>query len=273
MLFSPPGQPAVDLAQLAPDGKVMRAIRGGAIGMVFQEPMTSLSPVHTIGDQIGEMIRLHRRASRAEARAAAVDALATVGFRDPGRKVDAYPFELSGGLRQRAMIAMALVCQPALVIADEPTSAVDVTIQVQILDLLLALQQEVGMALLLIAHDPGVVAYLADRMVVMYRGRVMETGPVARLYADPQHPYLQALFGSTPDFSLEEGERLQAIPGTVPDPLLPLPGCPFLSRCPEGEQDPCGLAMPALTPLMPDHLVACYKRGSVPEAAASARRD
>ncbi len=273
MLFSPPGQPPLDLAQLPSDGKAMRAIRGGAIGMIFQEPMTSLSPVHTIGDQIGEMIRLHRRASRAEARAAAVDALATVGFRDPGRKVDAYPFELSGGLRQRAMIAMALVCRPALVIADEPTSAVDVTIQVQILDLLLALQREVGMALLLIAHDPGVVAYLADRMVVMYRGRVMETGPVSRLYADPKHPYLQALFGSTPDFSREEGERLQAIPGVVPDPLLPIRGCPFLSRCPEGEPDPCGLAMPALTPLTPDHLVACYKRGSVPEPAPCARRD
>jgi oligopeptide/dipeptide ABC transporter ATP-binding protein len=273
LLFSPRGEPPLDLAQLPPDGKTMRAIRGGAIGMIFQEPMTSFSPVHTIGDQIGEMVRLHRQASRAEARAAAIETLAAVGFRDPGRKVDAYPFELSGGLRQRAMIAMALACRPALLIADEPTSAVDVTIQVQILDLLLALQRECGMAFLLIAHDPGVVAYLADRMVVMYRGRVMETGPVDALYANPQHPYLRALFGSTPDFSMKEGDRLQAIPGTVPDPLLPLQGCPFLSRCPEGEQDLCGLAMPRLAALTSDHRVACYKRGSVPEPAPGARRD
>ncbi len=272
LLFSPTGEPPLDLAQLPPDGKTMRAIRGGSIGMIFQEPMTSFSPVHTIGDQIGEMLRLHRGASRTEARMAAVQTLAAVGFRDPERKVDAYPFELSGGLRQRAMIAMALACRPALLIADEPTSAVDVTIQIQILDLLLALQREYGLALLLIAHDPGVVAYLADRVVVMYRGKVMETGPVASLYANPQHPYLQALFGSTPDFGLDDGDRLQAIPGTVPDPLLPMPGCPFLSRCPEGEQDPCGLAMPCPTPVTPDHLVACYKRGSVAEPAQGARR-
>ncbi len=273
VLFSSNGEPPLDLTQLPSDGKQMRAIRGGAIGMIFQEPMTSFSPVHTIGNQIGEMVRLHRQASRAEARAAAIEAMAAVGFRDPERKVDAFPFELSGGLRQRAMIAMALACRPALLIADEPTSAVDVTIQVQILDLLLAMQREYGMALLLIAHDPGVVAYLADRMVVMYRGRVMETGPVGALYANPQHPYLRALFGSTPDFNMEDGDRLQAIPGTVPDPLLPIRGCPFLSRCPEGEQDPCGLAMPALAAVTPDHQVACFKRGSVPEAAEAARRD
>jgi oligopeptide/dipeptide ABC transporter ATP-binding protein len=246
----------------------MRTIRGGAISMVFQEPMTSFSPVHTVGDQIGETVRLHRRAGRAEARAVAIDTLRAVGFPDPERKVDAYPFELSGGLRQRAMIAMAIACRPALLIADEPTSALDVTIQAQILDLLLSLQQNYGMALLIITHDPGVVAYVADLVTVMYCGKVMETGPVATLFEDPQHPYLQALLRSTPHFGLPEGERLQAIAGTVPDPLAPIKGCPFLSRCPEGEPELCGQSMPSSKALTPDRLVACYKRGSVPEGEA-----
>src|SRR3990170_1640312 len=195
-------------------------------------------------------------------------ALRAVGFPDPERKIDAYPFELSGGLRQRAMIAMAIACRPALLIADEPTSALDVTIQAQILDLLLSLQKEHGMALLIITHDPGVVAYVADAVTVMYCGKVMETGPVATLFEEPRHPYLQALLRSTPHFGLPEGERLQAIAGTVPDPLAPIRGCPFLSRCPEGEPELCGQRMPALTALAPDHLVACYKRGSVPEGEA-----
>jgi peptide/nickel transport system ATP-binding protein len=236
--------------------------------MVFQEPMTSFSPVHTIGDQIGEVVRLHRGASRSEAHTVAVDTLRAVGFPDPERKVNAYPFELSGGLRQRAMIAMAIACRPALLIADEPTSALDVTIQAQILDLLLALQKDHGMALLIITHDPGVVAYVADAVTVMYCGKVMETGPVTPLFEDPRHPYLQALLRSTPRFGLAEGERLQAIAGTVPDPLAPIQGCPFLSRCPEGEANLCGHSMPSLVALAPDHLVACYKRGSVPEGEA-----
>ncbi|MGH7264488.1 MAG: ABC transporter ATP-binding protein [Candidatus Rokuibacteriota bacterium] len=266
VLFSGDGGPPVDLATLPPNGKAMRAIRGAAMSMVFQEPMTSFSPVHTIGDQIGEAVRLHRGASRRDARGAAIEALEAVGFPDPARKVNAYPFELSGGLRQRAMIAMALVCRPALLIADEPTSALDVTIQAQILDLLLALRSEHGMALLLITHDPGVVAYMADLVTVMYCGKIMETGPVETLFEQPRHPYLQALLRSTPHFGLPEGERLVAIAGTVPDPLTPIRGCPFLSRCPEGEPDPCGQAMPSLKPFPPDQLVACYKRGSVPEA-------
>ncbi len=268
ILFSPDGGRPLDLAALPANDRTMRAIRGGAISMVFQEPMTSFSPVHTIGDQIGEAVRLHRKASRAEARAVAIDTLRAVGFPDPERKVDAYPFELSGGLRQRAMIAMAIACRPALLIADEPTSALDVTIQAQILDLLLSLQKESGMALVIITHDPGVVAYVADAVTVMYCGKVMETGPVATLFEEPRHPYLQALLRSTPHFGLPEGERLQAIAGTVPDPLAPIRGCPFLSRCPEGEPELCGQRMPALTALAPDHLVACYKRGSVPEGDA-----
>jgi peptide/nickel transport system ATP-binding protein len=186
--------------------------------------------------------------------------------------VDAYPFELSGGLRQRAMIAMALVCRPLLLIADEPTTALDATVQIQILDLLLDLQREYGMTLMIIAHDPGVVAYVADRVVVMYAGRVMEAGPVASLYVDPRHPYFQALLRSTPHFGLEEHERLQAIPGTVPDPHVPIQGCPFLGRCPEGEAELCGRAMPGLISITSDHLVACYKRGSGPRPAPTTGR-
>jgi oligopeptide/dipeptide ABC transporter ATP-binding protein len=267
VLFSPAGGRPVDLAALAPDGREMRAIRGGAIGLVFQEPMTALSPVHTIGEQIGEVVRLHRKAGRAEARAAAIEALRAVGFPDPARKVDSYPFELSGGLRQRAMIAMALVCRPALVIADEPTSALDVTVQAQILDLLLRLQREYGMAMIIITHDPGVVAHVADQVTVLYCGRVMETGPVEDLFGAPQHPYLQALLRSTPHFGRDAEERLEAIPGSVPDALTPIPGCPFLSRCPEGEADLCGHAMPPLRQLGPAHWAACYKR--VPTAASA----
>src|SRR5262245_33152140 len=265
VLFSPDGGSPVDLAALPANGKAIRGIRGGAVSMVFQEPMTSFSPVHTIGNQIGEAVRLHRGAARADARAVSIATLRAVGFPDPERKVDAYPFELSGGLRQRAMIAMAIACRPALLIADEPTSALDVTIQAQILDLLLSLQRDYGMALLIITHDPGVVAYVADLVTVMYCGKVMETGPVATLFEEPQHPYLQALLRSTPHFGLPEGGRLQAIAGTVPDPLSPIRGCPFLSRCPEGEPELCGQSMPSLKALTPDRLVACYKRGSVPE--------
>jgi oligopeptide/dipeptide ABC transporter ATP-binding protein len=268
ILFSPEGRAPVDLVALAADGRRMRAIRGGAIGMVFQEPMTSFSPVYTIGEQIAETVRLHRNASRPKARARVIEMLRAVGFPEPDRKVDAYPFELSGGLRQRAMIAMAIACRPALLIADEPTSALDVTIQAQILDLLLALQKDTGMGLLIITHDPGVVAHVADAVTVMYCGKVMETGPVAALFESPQHPYLQALLRSTPHFGLPEGERLQAIAGTVPDPLTPIRGCPFLSRCPEGEPQLCGQSMPSLTRLGPDHLGACYKRGSVAESEA-----
>lgn len=272
ILFSADGGPPLDLARLPANGKTMRAIRGGAIGMVFQEPMTSLSPVHTIGDQIGETVRLHRGASRAEARAAAVEALKAVGYPDPERNVNSYPFELSGGLRQRAMIAMAVACRPAVLIADEPTSALDLSVQIQILDVLLGLQRDYAMAVIIISHDPGVVAYMADVVTVMYCGKVMETGPVATLFEAPQHPYLRALLRSTPHFGLEEGERLQPITGTVPDPLVPLRGCPFLSRCPEGEPTLCGGAMPALVALAPDHSVACYKRGSGPDPVRTAGR-
>ncbi len=202
---------AVDLARLDPDGRQYRAIRGQRISMIFQEPMTSLSPLHTIGDQVGEALRLHGDVGRKQARRTAIEMLALVGFPEPTAAYDAYPFELSGGLRQRAMIAMALICRPALLIADEPTTALDVTIQAQILKLIQDLRSELGMALLLITHDLGVVANVAEEVVVMYRGRVMESGTLEDLFGDPRHPYLKALLGAVPHFDMKPGERLKPL--------------------------------------------------------------
>ena len=212
MLFADPNRPGTvtDLAKLAPEGRDYRAIRGGRISMIFQEPMTSLSPLHTVGDQIIETVRLHRPAGPAEARDLAREMLRLTGFPNPARALKTYPFELSGGLRQRAMIAMALVCRPALLIADEPTTALDVTIQAQILKLMLDLQAELGMAILIITHDLGIVANVADEVVVMYRGEVMESGPLEAIFADPRHPYLKALLKAVPRFDMGH-ERLTPI--------------------------------------------------------------
>jgi len=209
----PAGDPgtSVDLAALAPDSSRFRRVRGGRISMIFQEPMTSLSPLHTVGNQIGEAVRLHRHVGEAQAAELAADMLGRVGFPDPRKALQTYPFELSGGLRQRAMIAMALVCRPALLIADEPTTALDVTIQAQILQLIKALQTELGMALLLITHDLGVVANMADEVVVIYNGEVMERGGIGEIYNNPGHPYLQALMKAVPRVGMAEGERLTPI--------------------------------------------------------------
>ena len=201
----------VDIAALDPDSDAMREIRGGRISMIFQEPMTSLSPLHTVGNQIGEAVRLHRDVTHTQARRLAADMLDMVGFPDSTRALDTYPFELSGGLRQRAMIAMALVCRPALLIADEPTTALDVTIQAQILKLIRDLQSELHMAVLLITHDLGVVANMADEVVVVYHGRLMERGALEDLYSDPRHPYLKALMRAVPRIGLDRGERLTPI--------------------------------------------------------------
>ncbi len=211
ILFDRPGNGIIDIAQQPRNGPVMRSIRGGAISIIFQEPMTSLSPVHTIGDQIGEALQLHRKVSGREAKQLVIDMLRLVGFPDPNRGYRTYPFELSGGLRQRAMIAMALICRPTLLIADEPTTALDVTIQAQILKLMIDLQQELQMALLLITHDLGVVANVADEIVVMYHGEVMESGTMDDLFQAPEHPYLQALLRAVPRFGMEPGERLTPI--------------------------------------------------------------
>ncbi|GIK97938.1 MAG: ABC transporter ATP-binding protein [Alphaproteobacteria bacterium] len=218
ILFDDPGDAAAgrpplatDIARLPRDSQAMRAIRGGRISIIFQEPMTSLSPLHTIGDQIGEALHLHRKATVAEGRELTAEMLRLVGFANPKDALDIYPFELSGGLRQRAMIAMALICRPALLIADEPTTALDVTIQAQILKLVRDLQSELGMALLLITHDLGVVANMAEEVVVMYHGQVMESGALEDIFRDPQHPYLKALLGAVPRFHMKPGERLMPI--------------------------------------------------------------
>jgi len=202
---------STDIAALDPAGRPMRAIRGNRIAIIFQEPMTSLSPLHTIGDQIGEAVRLHRNKSDAEAREITREMLRLVHFPDPDRAVDTYPFELSGGLRQRAMIAMALVCRPALLIADEPTTALDVTIQAEILKLIREMQGELDMSVLMITHDFGVVANMADEVVVIYHGRIMESGTADHLFRDPQHPYLKALLSAVPRFDMGAGERLVPI--------------------------------------------------------------
>ena len=258
------GAEVVDLAALDAYGDEMRAIRGSEIALIPQEPMAAMSPVHTVGNQLVEAVRLHQPVGEAEAERIVIQRMREVGVPSPQERMTMYPWELSGGLRQRVMIAMALSCHPRLLIADEPTTAIDVTTQAQVLSLLRQLQAQHGMAIIFITHDLGVIAQIADYVIVMYLGRVMETGPVRTLFADPQHPYLQALLRSTPRFGVADGERLQAIPGAVPDPLAPIPGCPFLSRCPEGEPAVCGQAMPALRELDPGRYAACYKRGSVP---------
>ncbi|RYE61751.1 MAG: ABC transporter ATP-binding protein, partial [Rhizobiaceae bacterium] len=202
---------SVDLIALPRDGRQIRAIRGSRIGMIFQEPMTSFSPIHTVGNQIEESLKIHTAMSPAERREASEETLSLVGFDNPARVFDMYPFELSGGMRQRAMIAMALVCRPALLIADEPTTALDVTIQAQILKLLQELQAKLGMAMLLITHDLGVVASMADEVVVVYRGEVMEAGSASDIFRNPQHPYTKGLMAAVPDFDRPREERLKPL--------------------------------------------------------------
>ena len=211
--FNDPAAPetTVDITALGADSERMRALRGGRIAMIFQEPMTSLSPLHTVGDQVTEALVLHADVGREEAKARAIDVFARVGFPDPKRALVTYPFELSGGLRQRAMIAMALIAKPALLIADEPTTALDVTTQAQILDLMKELQADTCMSLMLITHDLGVVANMADEVAVMYRGRVMEAGKREEIFRNPRHPYLQALMRAVPRFDMQPGERLTPI--------------------------------------------------------------
>jgi oligopeptide/dipeptide ABC transporter ATP-binding protein len=249
-LVQPPGRVAGgrisfngrDLLSL--DERAMQKVRGAEIGLVFQEPMTALNPVFTVGNQIEETLAVHGIARGRAARDRAVELLDSVSMPDAGRRVREYPHQLSGGLRQRALIALALACNPSLLIADEPTTALDVTIQAQILDLLRDLQQRFKLALLLITHDLGVVAEMADRVAVMYAGRIVEQAPVRDLFRDPRHPYTRGLLASTPGGA--PGTRLQAIPGTVP-PLGKLPpGCPFSPRCPN-RFEPCDKAVPGWT--------------------------
>ncbi len=235
----------------------MRRIRGGAISMIFQEPMTSLNPVFTVGDQIAEAITAHLPLGAREARERAIAMLRRVRIPSPERRVDDYPHLMSGGMRQRVMIAMALACEPKLLIADEPTTALDVTIQAQILDLMRTLRDETGTSIILITHDLGVIAELADEVVVMYAGKIVESAPVKALFADPQHPYTIGLMGSIPKLE-ETRTRLASIEGTVPAPFALPEGCRFNPRCPFAD-DRCRREEPPLRTLREGHAVACWK--------------
>ena len=247
-----------DLAKLDPNGREMRAIRGAEIALIFQEPMSSFSPVHTIGDQIIEAILLHQPVTRREARAQTIEILKRVGVSSPEERVDQLSNQLSGGLRQRAMIAMALSCRPTLLIADEPTTALDVTTQTQILELMRQLQQEDGMAIMLITHDLGVIAEMATDVAVMYLGRVVEQAPVDAIFHEPRHPYTQALLRSIPRIRARTRERLTPIAGAVPHPYDRPSGCPFHPRCPSFMAGKCDREAPLLRPVADHHAVSCF---------------
>jgi peptide/nickel transport system ATP-binding protein len=248
----------IDLAKLDPHGREMRAIRGAEIALVFQEPMSSFSPVHTVGEQIIEAISLHQRVSRREARQKAIEMLRRVGIPLPEERVDQLSNQLSGGLRQRAMIAMALSCHPTLLIADEPTTALDVTTQAQILDLMRHLQRDSGMAIMLITHDLGVIAEMADLVVVMYLGRVVEQASVDEIFYAPKHPYTQALLRSMPRIRATSRQRLASITGFVPHPYNRPPGCPFHPRCAAFMPGVCDRREPALQMVGEEHRVSCF---------------
>jgi peptide/nickel transport system ATP-binding protein len=253
------------------DDAQMRAIRAREIAMVFQEPMTSLNPVYSAGEQIAEVVRLHQGLSRKAALERATEMLRLVRIPHPERRVHDYPHQFSGGMRQRVMIAMALSCEPKLLIADEPTTALDVTIQAQILDLLGELKDRLGMAVMLITHAMGVIAETAQRVVVMYAGKVVEEAPVGELFRDPRHPYTQGLIRSIPriDMAATQKQRLEAIPGVVPSLLEPKPGCRFAARCPHAQPE-CVAATPPLLPVSTGHSAACIF-ANVPTAQRPAR--
>src|SRR5215207_1040530 len=249
---------AVDLVKLKADGAEMRAINGGEIGLIFQEPMTSFSPVHTVGNQIVEAIRLHQTMSPKAARARAIELLRLVGVPRAEGRVDEYAHQLSGGLRQRAMIAMALAADPRLLIADEPTTALDVTTQSQILNLLVDLQERNGMAIMLITHDLGVIAETADDVVVMYLGRVVEEGPVDDIFHAPKHPYTRALLRSIPSVQSTARVKLPTISGSIPHPYNRPAGCPFHPRCPDFMPGTCDREEPELLPVGERQAVSCF---------------
>jgi oligopeptide/dipeptide ABC transporter ATP-binding protein len=261
------GRDTVNITRLNPRGREIRSIRGKEISMIFQEPMTSFSPMYTIGNQIMENIFLHTDLKQKEARTLSIELLDKVGIPKPGRLIDEYPFRLSGGMRQRAMIAMALACNPSLLIADEPTTALDVTTQANILDLLKDLQRESNMTLLVITHDLGVVAEIADDVAVMYMGMIVEKSDVETIFNAPKHPYTQALLRSIPKIAMKR-EELDPIKGMVPSPYRRPEGCPFHPRCAKAFA-PCSTVVPATTSLGPNHTAQCLLYEDVPARLAA----
>ncbi|MEZ4589802.1 MAG: ABC transporter ATP-binding protein [Chloroflexota bacterium] len=276
----------VEITQLPANSPQMRSLRGGEIGMIFQEPMSSLTPVYSAGVPIGEAVRLHltplRRVSgqmeqniqasrgvgKAEAREIAIDLLGRVGIPQPEQRVDSFPHQLSGGQRQRVMIAVALSCNPSLLIADEPTTALDVTTQAQINDLMRDLQAEFGMSIIYITHDLGVIAEVADQVAVMYLGRIVEQADVDTIFHNPKHPYTRALLHSIPKLGQGQQARLATIEGVVPSPFDIPPGCPFSDRCPEFKAGVCDQAVPALQPVAANQSVACFLHHNQAEETA-----
>lgn len=250
--------PGIELTALHPESERMRGVRWREIAMIFQEPMTSFSPVHTIGNQIAEVVRLHQGVGKKAAWDRTVEMLDVVGIPNARRRAHAYPFELSGGMRQRAMIAMALSCNPSLLIADEPTTAIDVTIQAQILDLLKSLQAEFGMAILIITHNLGIVASMAHRVSVMYMGKVIESAHMTELFDSPKHPYTLGLLQSVPPIDGERVTRLSTIKGNVPNPYLRVPGCTFHPRCPDFMPGVCDVSEPKPITVGIDHEASCF---------------
>lgn len=252
------GGEVIDIVQLAPNSEAMRQLRGAEIAMVFQEPMTSLDPVYTVGDQILEAITYHQPMPKREAREGVIDILRRVNLPNPEQLIDRYPHQLSGGMRQRAMIAMALSCRPSLLIADEPTTALDVTTEAQILELMNELKREFNMSILFITHNLGVIAEMAEEVIVMYLGRVVEQTDVRSLFHAPKHPYTQALLRSIPKIGQKSSTRLEAIKGMVPTPHDTPPGCPFHPRCSAFIPGKCDTAQPRLRDVGGGHLVSCF---------------
>ena len=257
ILFQVNGE-SIDLVKLDDRGQEIRQIRGSRLAMIFQEPMSAFSMVYTIGNQITEVIRLHQQCSQAEARERAVAILSRVGMPNPEQTIDAYPFALSGGMRQRAMIAMALSCHPALLIADEPTTAVDVTIQAQILELLKDLQREMGMALIVITHDLAVISELCDRVMIMYLGKDVESAQARQLFSNPKHPYTIGLLNSVPELGEGHSQEIVPITGSVPSPYYRPAGCPFHPRCPESIAGVCDVEYPPQINVAQGHQVRCH---------------
>ena len=249
----------VDLLKLNPRGKEIRAIRGKQISMIFQEPMVAFSPMYTIGNQINECTRLHITKDKKESKRISIEMMKMVGIANAEKRYDQYPHEFSGGMLQRALIAMALVCRPRLLIADEPTTALDVTIQAQILELMQSLQKELGMAILFITHDLGTVAKMCDRVAVMYLGKIVETGTAKEIYKNPQHPYTKGLMGSVHKIGSLKADRLYSIEGTVPLALNLQPGCGFYDRCTERIEGVCNKIDPETMCLGGSHCVACHR--------------